>query len=121
MSPIDPGDGAPAASSAAAIARARLAIAIGCRPPCASTTAGRTGGSIRLDAVGEHDQRRLARLRLGAGVAELALVDRRRGARPVGRLGAAVWLGNEAPGPGEEVAHDRRPVMLRDERDEAFW
>ena len=40
-----------------------------------------------LDPVGEHDQGRLARLRLRAGVAELALVDGRRGRGSLGRLG----------------------------------
>ena len=59
----------------------------------------------RLDAVGEHDQRGLARLRLRSRVAELALVDDHAGAGQLLR-------------PGVEVAHDRRPVVLRDERDE---
>ena len=61
----------------------------------------------RLDAVGEHDQGRLARLRLRAGVAERALVDGVAAAAPARLLR-----------PGVEVAHDRRPVVLRDVGDQ---
>ena len=71
-----------------------------------------------LDAVGEHDQRGLARLRLRAGVAELALVDGGRGLGALGGRDAAVRLGRQLLRPGVEVAHDRRPVVLRDVGDE---
>ena len=43
----------------------------------------------RLDAVGEHDQGRLARLRLRAGVAELALVDDATAAGPASSFARA--------------------------------
>ena len=72
----------------------------------------------RLDAVGQHDQRRLAGLRLRAGVPEPALVDGRGGLGALGGREAPVRLGRALAGPREEVAHDRRPVVLRDERDE---
>ena len=59
----------------------------------------------RLDPVGEHEQGRFPRLRLRPRVAELAFVDHDT------RSGQLLR-------PGVEVAHDRGPVVLRDERDE---
>ena len=75
----------------------------------------RTDASI---AVGQHDQGRLAGLRLGPGVPEAGLVD------GVGRLLAlrrgqpAVRLGCEFARLRVEVADQGRPVVLRDERDD---
>ena len=54
----------------------------------------------------------------GPGVAERRGVDGRRGLRALGGREAAVRLGRLLLRPGVEVAHERRPVVLRDERDE---
>ena len=59
-----------------------------------------------LDAVGQHEDRRLAALRLRAGIAEDALVD---------ELLAAADLAQRL---AVEVAHHARAVVLRDEADD---
>ena len=72
----------------------------------------------RLDAVGEHDQGRLAALRLRSGMAVAPLVDAVGRLLAVGRRQAAVRRGRLLTRLGVEVADERRPVVLRDERDE---
>ena len=74
----------------------------------------------RLDAVGEHQDGRLARLRLGAGVAEPARRRPRRPPSPLGRREPAVRRRRLLPRLGVEVAHQCRAVVLRDERDQGL-
>ena len=71
-----------------------------------------------LHAVGQHDQGRLARLRLGADVAVARLVHRLGRLVALGGALPAERRGGELPSPSVEVADERGPVMLRDERDE---
>src|SRR5579862_5587736 len=71
-----------------------------------------------LDAVGQHDEGRLAALRLRPGVAEATGIDGLGGSTPLLGRETPERRGGLFPGLRGEVAHDRGPVVLRDEGDD---